>query len=238
LTTLTLVVPLYNEEDRVVEHLEALTDFVSQFAPGSELLYVDDGSIDNTASVVEKAIVDGGHRSARLTRRPHSGKGAAVRAGLLVARSEIAAFCDVDLATPLDDLARVIAVAVEISGLAIASRALADSKLTRRERRSRELLGRLYNGLLRATIVRGIHDTQCGAKAASRDHWHQLLAHSREVGFAWDAEIVAIAQRVGIPVREVPVEWNHDERTRVRLLRDGLSMVTAVPRILWRSHRW
>jgi glycosyltransferase involved in cell wall biosynthesis len=237
-TTLSLVVPLYNEETRVVEHLEALTGFVSQFAPGSELLFVDDGSIDNTVSTVEKALVGGGHGSARVVRRPHAGKGAAVRAGLLESRCEIAAFCDVDLATPLTDLRRVIAAASEIDGLAIASRALADSTLTRRERATRELLGRLYNGLLRLTVVRGIQDTQCGAKAASTEHWQKLLDRSREVGFAWDAEIVAIAQRTGIPVREVAIEWKHDDRSRVRVLRDGLGMVAAVPRILWRSRRW
>jgi len=236
--TLSLVVPLYNEEERVVEHFDALTEFVSRFAPGSELLYVDDGSVDSTASTVEKAIADDGHRSARLIRRSHAGKGAAVRAGLLEARSEIAAFCDADLATPLADLERVIAAASEIGGLAVASRALADSTLTHPEHASRQLLGRLYNRLLRLTIARGIHDTQCGAKAASTEQWRLLLDRSREVGFAWDAEIVAIALRIRIPVREVAIEWKHDERTRVRVLRDGLGMVAAVPRILWRSRRW
>jgi len=236
--SVSLVVPLYNEEERVLEHIGELAAFVGRYGTGSELLLVDDGSVDATVATVEKVLAGDASGTTRLIRRPHAGKGAAVRAGLLEATADHAAFCDVDLATPLDDFARVIAVAEDIEGLALASRGLPESRLEERERRSRELLGRLYNRLLRATIAPGIHDTQCGAKAAPLAVWRVLLERSREDGFAWDAEVVAIAHRLHLPMREVPVEWHHDTRTSVRVIRDGWAMVSAVPRIAWRSRRW
>lgn len=233
--TLSLVVPLYKETERFAESVQALLGFVAEQPAGSELIFVDDGSADGTAEAVEKALASVDHVDARLLARPHEGKGAAVQAGLLAARGDDAGFCDVDLATPLADLAEVLAVARRTGGLAIGSRALSASKLVRHERLPRELLGRCYNGVVRLSVVRGIHDTQCGAKMAPTSVWRTILEHCREVGFAWDVEVVAIAQRLCIPVDEVPITWSHDRRTSVRAVRDGLALLGAVPRVAARA---
>jgi dolichyl-phosphate beta-glucosyltransferase len=233
--TLSLVVPLYNEVDRFAESLDALLGFVADAPAGSELIFVDDGSTDGTAEAVEKALASVDDVDAQLLARPRTGKGAAVQAGLLIARGDDAGFCDVDLATPLANLAEVLAVARRTGGLAVGSRALSESNLVRHEWLPRELLGRCYNGVVRLSLVRGIHDTQCGAKMAPTSVWRRLFEHTREVGFAWDVEIVAVAQRLGIPVDEVPITWSHDGRTRVRPLRDGLAMLRAVPRVAMRA---
>lgn len=233
--TLSLVVPLYNEADRFVENLEAFLAFIADAPSGSELIFVDDGSTDGTAEAVAKALASVDHVDAQLLARAHEGKGAALQAGLLAARGADAGFCDVDLATPLVDLAEVLAVARRSGGLAIGSRALSESMLVRHEWWPRELLGRCYNGVVRLSVVRGIHDTQCGAKMAPSSVWRRIFEHTREAGFAWDVEIVAVAQRLGIPVDEVPITWSHDRRTRVRPLRDGLAMLGAIPRIATRA---
>jgi 2-polyprenyl-3-methyl-5-hydroxy-6-metoxy-1,4-benzoquinol methylase len=172
----------------------------------------------------------------RLLRRPHLGKGAAVAAGLRSAQAETLAFCDVDLSTPLDQLERVVRAARRAPVLAIGSRDLSGSRLLQPEGKVREALGRTYNRLLQATLTPGIVDTQCGAKAAPREVWHRLLEHSAEAGFAWDAEVIAIALAVGVDVQQVPIDWRHDERSRVRVGRDGTAMVLATPRI-WRRAR-
>jgi dolichyl-phosphate beta-glucosyltransferase len=234
--TLSLIVPLYDEEDRFQEHAAELAEFVRRHPAGSELIFVDDGSADRTVDVVQR-FVDATGGPFRLIRRRHLGKGAAICAGLEAARGEYAAFCDIDLATPLADLDLVVDAAHMTGGLAVASRGLPTSGLVRHESRRRELLGRLYNRLVQLTLTPGISDTQCGAKAAPTALWHKILTHCSEHGFAWDVEAISVAQRLGFNVREVGVQWSHDERTRVRLARDGAAMVLAVPRLVRRRRR-
>jgi SAM-dependent methyltransferase len=229
-----LVVPLYNEEQRFREFGQQLVDFVAGHPAGSELVFVDDGSVDSTPSLVDKLVAQNPDAPVRLVRRPHAGKGAAVSAGLRSATAAVAAFCDLDLSTPLDQLDRVLQAAGRADVLAVGSRDLAASRLIRPEGPVRELLGRTYNRLLQATITPGVVDTQCGAKAAPRRVWQAILPECDEPGYAWDAEAVAVAIALAIPVLEVPIEWRHDERSKVRLLRDGWSMVAATPRI-WRT---
>lgn len=230
--SLSLVVPLYNEEDRFQEHAAELAEFIDRHPDGSELIFVDDGSADRTVEVVQRFLDGRTSARVRLIRRPHLGKGAAICAGLEAARGEFAAFCDVDLATPLDDLDLIVVTAHMTGGLAVASRGLPTSGFVRHESRRRELLGRLYNRLVQLTLTPGISDTQCGAKAAPTALWHKVLSHCTEKGFAWDVEAISVAQRLGFAVREVGVQWTHDERTRVRVARDGAAMVLAVPRLV------
>ena len=91
-----------------------------------------------------------------------------------------------------------------------------------------------YNRLLQATITPGIVDTQCGAKFAATELWQRIIPECREDGYAWDAEVIAVARALMIPVREVPIEWRHDDRSKVHVLRDGAAMVAATGRI-WRN---
>ncbi|HVL92061.1 MAG TPA: glycosyltransferase [Acidimicrobiales bacterium] len=229
--SLSLVVPVFDEEHRVAERVPELLDFAADSPPGSELIVVDDGSTDATAQVVTRLLAGRPDVPARLLRRPHAGKGAAVAAGLAEATADYAGFCDVDLSTPLADLERVVNVARQGTVLAIGSRDVEAARLLQPESRMRELLGRTYNRLVRLTLTPGIRDTQCGAKVAHRALWRAILPWCREQGFAWDVEALAVACRLGIAVTEVPVNWSHDERSRVRVGRDGIAMALAVPRI-------
>ena len=230
-TSLTLVVPVFNESHRVLSFAPQLQVFIADYAPGSELVFVDDGSSDGTPALVERFIAEHRDHRLRLLRQPHRGKGAAVCAGLLSATTDVAAFCDVDLATPLPELARVIDAATRAPILAIGSRGAATSRITRRQSRGRELLGRTYNRVVQLSLAPGIVDTQCGAKAATTDLWHKIVPDCREQGFAWDVELVARARVIGIPVQEVGIEWQHRDGSRINLVRDGIRMLRAIPRI-------
>ncbi len=230
--SLGLVVPLFNERERLQDYGKQLADFVMELPPGSELLFVDDGSDDGTAGAVQELIAASSGRPIRLLRRPHEGKGAAVAAGLREVRGDYAGFCDVDLATPLADFTHIVDAATSSPVLAVGSRDLSGSTLLETEGRVREALGRLYNRVLQVTVTPGVVDTQCGAKVASRDVWSAVLPHCRERGFAWDAELIAVARALRIPVQEVPIAWRHDPRSRVKLVRDGSAMVRSIPRIL------
>lgn len=225
MTTFSLVVPCWNEATRLNETGPDLVAFVD--ARGGELVIADDGSTDETSAVARAlgvTVVEG----------PHRGKGAALRNGIQAARGDVVAFCDVDLATSLVDLERLINLAAVDQGVVIGSRAVAEAALDKRESFLRENLGRAFNKLVQVTLVRGVRDTQCGAKAARREVWEKLLAHSAEDGFAWDVEVLAFARALRIPIVEVGVAWSHQPGSRVRVGSDGLAMVRAVPRIWWR----
>ena len=229
--SLTLVVPVFDEEERVVERGPELAAFVAGLAPGSELVFVDDGSTDDTVAVVEKVLAAWPDLCARLLRRPHRGKGAAVMAGLSDARADYAGFCDVDLSTSLDQLEEIFKAATMSNVLAIGSRDVVGSRLVKRQSTLRELLGRAYNRAVQLALVPGISDTQCGAKIARTEVWKEILPYCAEEGFAWDVEVAAVARRLGIVVQEVAVEWRHDDRSRVRVGRDGAQMLLALGRI-------
>jgi SAM-dependent methyltransferase len=185
---------------------------------------------------VEELIAASPGVDVRLLSRSHAGKGAAVAAGLAATTGAFVGFCDLDLSTPLDELDRILDTAVAAPVLAIGSRDLTGSTLLAREGRVRETLGRAYNRLLQATVTPGVVDTQCGAKVAARSVWDRILPWCRQPGFAWDAEVVAVALALGIGVREVPIEWRHDDRSKIRVGRDGAAMVLAT-RGIWRSTR-
>jgi SAM-dependent methyltransferase len=172
----------------------------------------------------------------RVLTRAHAGKGAAVQAGLLDARGATVAFCDVDLATPLPELARIVAVA-EQGVLAVGSRGLPTSNLGQRENPVREMLGKAYNRAAQLLVTPGITDTQCGAKAAPRELWQAVLPNVSEQGFAWDVDLIAQALATRQPVVEVPIAWNHQPGSSLRVTRDGARMLAALPRINRRARR-
>ena len=234
---LSLVVPVFNEAHRVGAAIDPLLAFVGSRGAGGELIFVDDGSQDDTARILASIDSDSAPGvSVRVLRRPHEGKGAAVQAALLVARCPVTAFCDVDLATPLDELARIVAVA-EQGVLAVGSRGLPTSELGVHEPRVRELLGKSFNRAAQLLATPGIVDTQCGAKAAPTALWHRILASVTEPGLAWDVDVIAQALAGGHPVVEVPIEWNHQPGSAVHVARDGVRMLAALPSIRQRSRR-
>jgi dolichyl-phosphate beta-glucosyltransferase len=235
-TSISLVVPLFNEEDRFAETADEMIAFASRWGPQSEVIWVDDGSSDRTVEVADAFIAQGHNVETKLLRIPHRGKGAAVRTGLLASRCSFRAFCDVDLATPLADIGRLIDICERDGGLVIGSRGLPTSKVLEHESFLREQLGRAYNRVVRAFLTPGIFDTQCGAKAASNDVWVDLLSRCREDGFAADVELIAMAMALEIPVTELGVRWAHDNRSRVHMWKDGLAMLTSLLRI-WRRIR-
>ncbi|HEY2813145.1 MAG TPA: glycosyltransferase [Acidimicrobiales bacterium] len=231
-----LVVPMYNEEERLADYGKPLLDFIGDQPAGSELVFVDDGSVDGSVAAVEELIGGTSGAPARVLRRPHRGKGAAVAVGLAELTTPYGGFCDLDLSTPLEQFERVMDTAMRAPVLAIGSRDLPASRLVQPESPVREALGRAYNKLLQVTLTPGVVDTQCGAKVAARAVWDVVLPRLHEDGYAWDAELVAVAQALGIEVLEVPVEWRHDSRSRLNVGRDGMAMVLATPRI-WRRAR-
>jgi glycosyltransferase involved in cell wall biosynthesis len=226
--SVSLIIPAYNEAARLrttIPRLRAEFDG----ARDVEVVFVDDGSSDGTPEVIEANIR--GWSNARLIRIPwNQGKGSAVKAGVGMARGDRLVFMDADLSADLADLPRLV-IALDDADVALGSRSIAGSKVTYAQGRTmRKAQSKIFNGV--ACAMAGIlaSDTQCGFKAFRADS-AKLLFHLVEgKGFAFDVEVLALAQLLELRVVEVPVRWVEAEGTTVRPVRDPLLMLRDLVR--------
>jgi dolichyl-phosphate beta-glucosyltransferase len=221
---LSVVSPAYNEERRLAPTLERIKEHLAGQSYRSEILVVDNASTDQTSEVARRTGVE------VLTERER-GKGAAVRRGMLAARGEYILFSDADLSTPIEEVEKLMSALRAGHDIAIASRALPESKLPVRQPWYRELVGRAGNVLVRLAAVRGIADTQCGFKLFPRDIARRLFGAQLMTGIAFDMEILFLAQRLGLKIAEVPVTWVDDPDTRFSRFWDSLDAVKDLLRI-------
>ncbi len=233
---LSVVVPAFNEAARIGDALvSALAYLRGQEATRSfELIVADDGSSDDTLATVERVAAQYPAGLLRAVRLPRNrGKGAALRAGVGQSRGHRVLVMDADLATPIDELESLWRTLDDGAQLAIASRALATSDITRSQAWWRVMLGRAGNLWIRAIAVRGVADTQCGFKLFDGPLARELFRLSRQDGFEIDIELLCLAQRhFGLTVREVGVRWAHHAGSKVRW-RHYLDVLVRVPRIAW-----
>jgi dolichyl-phosphate beta-glucosyltransferase len=171
-----------------------------------------------------------------LQREPHRGKGGALRAGLLAARGELRFMCDADLSMPISELPRFIAAVPAECDLAIGSREGSGAKRVG-EPEHRHAMGRVFNMIVRLSGLSGIQDTQCGFKMFSARAAETIVPRLTLDGWAIDIEMLVIAARHGLRVRELPIEWHYRERSRISPLRDSLRMTRDVLRIRWNAMR-
>ncbi|MBV9009582.1 MAG: glycosyltransferase family 2 protein [Verrucomicrobia bacterium] len=236
LPAISVVVPAFNEAARIGDTLRATIGYLCARSAGSELIVVNDGSTDGTGEVVRKVLAEHAMLTARLLEHsPNRGKGAAVRQGLLAATKPIAAFFDADLSTPIDELPKIIEpIARGEADVAFGSRALDRKLIGNRQPWRREQGGRVFNLLVRVATGLPFWDTQCGFKAFRMQACRNVIAAARVNGFGFDVELLFLAERAGLRLRELPVRWNHYEGSKVDFARDSLRMLREV--IALRSH--
>jgi dolichyl-phosphate beta-glucosyltransferase len=235
---LTIVVPAFNEAARLVERAARLIEAVRSGAidaESTELILVDDGSTDGTAEVATGVLSpDFPHmRIVRLLE--NSGKGAAVRAGAAAASAPIVVFMDADMAVDPSDLP-LLMTAMQHSDVAIGSRSI-DGATVHNGTFQRIIMGRTFNRFVNALTNVGIKDTQCGFKAF-RTPVARILFHLMVVDrFAFDVEVLCLAQRLGLSISEVPVQWHSIDGSKVRHVTDSFSMALDVARLRLRRDR-
>lgn len=232
---LSVVVPAFNEEQRLGPTLRAIIAHLDAVAPGAEILVVDDGSADRTVAIATEAAASW-PRLRVIALGRNRGKGAAVRAGVLAARGRRVLFSDADLATPIEELGKLAARLDDGYDVAIASRAVAGADIRVHQQAAREFMGRTFNVIVRALLLGGISDTQCGFKLFTRAAAHDLFSRATVDGFAFDVEVLLLA-RGRYRVAEVPVVWRHVEESKVSPGTDAARMLVDVIRLRLRGLR-
>ena len=222
----SIVIPCFNEAVRIGKTLRATLDYLAGAAPESELIVVNDGSTDATASIAREVLAGTKIATRLLENFPNRGKGAAVRSGLLAAQEPIGLFSDADLSTPLEETPKLIEpIADDQIDIAFGSRALDRSLIGIHQPWRREYAGQVFNLLVRVGTGLPFWDTQCGFKAFRMDACRPIIEAARIGGFAFDVELLYLAQRAGLRIREIPVRWNHAEGSKVRFFHDSLGML-------------
>lgn len=231
--SLSIVIPAYNERERIQNTLRETLDFLRSQPPRRfEVIVVDDGSQDGTPTQVE-SLEDPAVRCLPLGR--NRGKGAAVRTGILDAKGDRILFMDADLSTPIEELQLLEDAMDRGFHIAIGSRALPESRLERRQPLPRELMGRTFNVLVKQILFSGIADTQCGFKLFTRPVARELFGNQQLDGFAFDVEVLWLAQQANIPILEVPVRWRHEDRSKVSPVTDSSKMLFDLLKLRARS---
>jgi dolichyl-phosphate beta-glucosyltransferase len=208
---LSVVIPAFNEAERLPRTLDRLDTFLRAFGRAHEIVVVDDGSQDGTA---ERARAAG---ATVLRSDANRGKGHAVRRGMLEARGQLRLMTDADLSTPIEELPRFLEKLAEGYDVVIGSRAMAGANIEVHQPWFRENMGRLYNLFVRALALRGLRDTQCGFKLWSAESARAAFADARLDGFSFDVEALYLARKRGYRIAEVPVTWRNDAASRVSL---------------------
>src|SRR5438132_3425289 len=229
LPSFSVAIPAFNEGARIGEALRLTLRYLEEVAPDSELILVNDGSTDDTSAIAREVLATAKVQTQLLDNFPNRGKGAAVRRGLLAAQKPIGLFFDADLSTPLEETPKVIGpIANGEVDIAFGSRALNRRLIGNRQPWRREQAGRVFNLIVRAATGLPFWDTQCGFKAFRLEACRPIIEAAKIIGFGFDVELLLLAQRAGLRLREIPVRWNHHEGSKVRFVHDSVRMLREV----------
>lgn len=231
---LSIVIPAYNEAERLPASLAQLRQFLDGEAYDAEVVVVDDGSGDDTAAVATRAAV--ADPRIRVIVAPHRGKGATVARGMLAATGTIRLMCDADFSMPAQEIPRLLAAVKAGADVALATREGAGAQRIGEPIR-RHVMGRVFNTLVRLLAVRGLQDTQCGFKAFTADSAEVLFRAITIDGFGFDVEVLYLARKRGLRLAEVPIAWYYQASSRVSPMRDTIRMVRDLLRVRWNDWR-
>jgi dolichyl-phosphate beta-glucosyltransferase len=234
---ISIIIPAYNEGARIGATLDKILAYLAQRGWGdAEIIVVNDGSYDNTVEIVRECAAK--NPGVRLLENPgNRGKGYSVRSGMLHAEGETLLFSDADLSSPIEEASKLFAAIAAGSDIAIGSRWLQSELQTQKQPLYRQLLGRVFNLLLRIILGLKFKDTQCGFKAFTRRSAQVIFPRQQIERWGFDPELLFLARKFGFRVTEVPVAWAHREGTRINPLRDGIRMFGEILKIRWNALR-
>jgi dolichyl-phosphate beta-glucosyltransferase len=227
---LSLVIPAYNEADadRLPASLRDIVAFVAAQDYSIEVIIVNNNSTDDTLVIAESAAAD--YPYIHVMTENEQGKGAAVRTGMMAASGEYLFICDADLSMPVAEVSKFLPAVTGQYDIAIASREAPGSQRIG-EPELRHIMGRVFNFIVRVVAVRGLQDTQCGFKCFHRDVAHALFPMQTINGWAFDVELLFIAQRRGHKIIEVPITWYYKDHSKIKPFTDSINMLLETLKI-------
>ncbi len=227
---LSIIVPAYNEGARLGPTLEKIAAFTSRQSFSSEIIVVDDGSTDGTRALAEAFAAK--NKNTVVAANPgNQGKGAAVKRGMLLARGKWRLFTDADSSTPIEFVNTFFPLADSGYDVVIGSRRVRGADVAKRQPFYRQGSGNIFSVLVRLLLLRGFIDTQCGFKLFSGAAAELIFPRLTIDGFGFDVEVLYIAVKRGLRVKEAPVRWIDSPYTHVHLVRDAAKMFTDLLRI-------
>jgi dolichyl-phosphate beta-glucosyltransferase len=238
-TSLSVIIPAFNEADRLSKTLRIAVDYLRDNWPQSELILVDDGSSDHTEALARQTFEDsGGLRTSVISYKSNLGKGRAVRLGLLAARGDVALFSDADLSTPITEAPKLVdPIAHGDYDLTFGSRALERKLIGVHQPWRREQGGRVFNLVVRLATGLPFWDTQCGFKAFRMSVCRPLVEAATVDRFGFDVELLYLAFRAGLRLKEIPVRWDHNDGSKVSVASDSFKMLSEVGLIRQQARR-
>jgi len=225
---LSIIIPAHNEEKRLPKTLEQIFSFLESQAYSAEILVVENGSSDRTFEVANQFTSQ--HSNLVVIKENIPGKGNAVRRGMLEAQGEYRFICDADLSMPIEELNKFLPPNLKPFDIAIGSRE-APGAVRYNEPPYRHFGGRAINLLIQMLILPGLNDTQCGFKCFRADIAKDLFNQQTINGWSFDIEILYLARRKKLKIREIPIHWHFGEDSKVNALRDALHMIGDIFRI-------
>lgn len=230
---LSIIVPAYNEEDRLGDSVGKILAYLQRNYPNGELIIVDDGSKDKTARIAEQACAAFPDVPSKVIRyETNRGKGYAVKTGLLAATADIALFSDADLSTPIEETTKLVEpIKNGDFDVTFGSRALDRSLIGTHQPWRREQGGKVFNFIVKTLTGLPFWDTQCGFKAFNMQKFRPLLDAMQIERFGFDVEFLYVADYRGLKLKEIPVRWNHCDGTKVSVFRDSQRMFNEVRQI-------
>jgi dolichyl-phosphate beta-glucosyltransferase len=228
--SLSVVIPAYNEAERIAPTLHEVTRWLQPRFASHEIVVVDDGSTDRTREVV-RALARELPCLRLLEGDRNRGKGHAVRAGMLAVGGRTRLFLDADHSVSISQLSTLLEAVESGADVAIGSRWVPGASTPRKAPWYRSAWGRLGNRVVRAGLLGGIRDTQCGFKLFTANAADQIFPRAKFCGWGFDIELLALARGLGLRVSECPVEVRHDRRSRVRPIRDAVAITVEFARI-------
>lgn len=236
---LSIIIPAYNEVARLEKTLLTVVAYLRENWPDAELIVVDDGSSDNTAGVARKLLEDRGSlRTSVISYKSNLGKGRAVRLGLLAARGEVTLFSDADLSTPITETPKLVEpIQRGEYDVTFGSRALDRTLIGVHQPWRREQGGRIFNLAVRLATGLPFWDTQCGFKAFRMSVCRPLVEAANVDRFGFDVELLYLAYKAGLRLKEIPVRWDHNEGSKVSVMSDSFKMLNEVASIRQQARR-
>ncbi|MDX1976066.1 MAG: glycosyltransferase family 2 protein [Pseudanabaenaceae cyanobacterium bins.68] len=226
--SLSIVIPAYNECDRLPQTLELFLAYLNAQTYHWQIIVVDDGSTDHTGAIVA-SLAEQQPQIQLISLNQNQGKGAAVKCGVLASEGDRILFSDADGSTPITELDKLQTVLDQGIEIAIGNRR--NSAIVVRQPPHRLVIGEVFNWLARVALQADIRDTQCGFKLLQGKIGRQLFSEMQMTGFSFDVELLYLAIKAGYQIAEVPVVWVDDKRSKVKVWRDPILVFIDLIRI-------